>query len=71
MAVTSPRKSWRLLGAGLVLTTCAGVMAATTDREGRGPVVALAGVETPYLRIESVGVTAQEVSLAWVGNGEK
>jgi len=69
--VTSPRKSWRLLGAGLVLTTCAGVMAVTTDREGRGPVVALAGVETPYLKIKSVGVTAQEVSLAWVGNGKK
>lgn len=60
-----------LVGSGLVLTVTAGVLAATTDAEGRGPVMAFAGLETPYLRLVSVDVAPREVSLAWSGNGEK
>ncbi len=46
-------------------------MAFTTDREGHGPVVALAGLETPYLKLLSVDVAPSEVSLVWLGNGSQ
>ncbi|MFO6451981.1 MULTISPECIES: endonuclease/exonuclease/phosphatase family protein [unclassified Aeromicrobium] len=58
-----------LVGAGLVLTAAAGLLAATTDPEGNGPVVALAGLETPYLKVTSVDVDPSAVSLVWAGNG--
>lgn len=60
-----------LVGVGLVLTVTAGVLAATTDREGHGPVVALAGVDAPYLKLVSVDVAPTEVAIAWSGNGEQ
>lgn len=60
-----------LLGAGLALTVGAGVLAATTDAEGQGPVMAFAGLETPYLRVVSVDVEPRQVSLAWSGNGDE
>lgn len=63
-------RSSLLVGAGLALTVSAGVLAATTDRDGNGPVVAFAGLETPYLKLVSVDVAPAEVSLAWSGNGE-
>lgn len=46
-------------------------MAATTDRDGHGPIVALAGLETPYLKLLSVQVAPREVSLVWMGNGSQ
>ncbi|WP_313404320.1 endonuclease/exonuclease/phosphatase family protein [Aeromicrobium sp.] len=60
-----------LVGAGLALTVTAGVLAATTDSEGNGPVLAFAGIETPYLKLVSVDVEPRQVSLAWAGNGEQ
>ncbi|GAA3536250.1 hypothetical protein AFL01nite_08690 [Aeromicrobium flavum] len=64
-------RSLCLLGAGVVLTAGAAVMAATTDPDGHGPVVALAGVESPYLKVVSVDVDPRQVSLAWAGNGSQ
>jgi hypothetical protein len=64
-------RSLCLLGTGLVLTGGAAVMAATTDPDGHGPVVALAGVESPYLKVVSVDVDPRQVSLAWTGNGSQ
>ncbi|WP_286931021.1 MULTISPECIES: endonuclease/exonuclease/phosphatase family protein [Aeromicrobium] len=60
-----------LVGAGVALTGFAGLLAATTDSEGRGPVVELAGLEEPYLKVTSVDVDPREVSLAWAGNGSE
>lgn len=58
-----------LVGAGFVLTAGAAVLAATTDPDGHGPVVKLAGVEAPYLKVTSANASTREVSLAWSGNG--
>ncbi|RYZ65282.1 MAG: hypothetical protein EOP08_07280, partial [Proteobacteria bacterium] len=60
-----------LVGAGVALTGFAGLLAATTDSEGHGPVVELAGLEEPYLKVTSVDVDPREVSLAWAGNGSE
>ncbi len=59
----------RLVGAGLALTLAAGILAATTDRAGNGPVLDLAGVQQPYLKLVSVDVAPAKVSLAWAGTG--
>lgn len=58
-----------LVGAGVALVGFAGLLAATTDSEGHGPVVEMAGLEKPYLKVTSVDVDPSEVSLAWSGNG--
>jgi len=61
----------RLAGVGLALTVAAGVLAATTDRDGTGPVMDLAGIQKPYLKLVSVDVEPTEVSLAWSGTGKQ
>lgn len=69
--MTGRLRSSLLVGVGLALTVTAGVLAATTDPEGRGPVVAFAGVDAPYLKLVSVDVAPSEVAIAWSGNGEQ
>lgn len=59
-----------LVGAGVALTVTAGVMAATTDDRGRGPVMAFTGLERPYVTVLAVDVEPTEVSFVWTGNGD-
>lgn len=60
-----------LVGAGLVATTIAAVLAATSNDDGSGPLLAAVGADPVSLEVTDVDIAARAVSLTWAGTSDQ